>query len=790
LSTKKVATATAFLLTTATALALSSPQAGAEPASSAPQSAKDRGSTSDVITPGWKKRYDERVQSALKKKLKAGGQGSTVKLAKGQFADVAQTGKDRIFVVLAEFGDRQHAAVPSDPSAQRDEGPLHNEIPQPDRSQDNSTLWRSNYNTSYYENLYFNRMRDFYEDQSSGQYTFDGEITDWVKVPFNQARYGTNACGSIVCGNVDFLIRDAMSIWVDDRLSDGMTMPEIQEYLEEFDIQDRYDFDEDGDFREPDGYIDHFQIVHAGGDEADGDPVYGTDAIWSHRGNAGIHSNGAGPGPAIGGVDIGEGGASDTGAPDGGVQFPDNPTGIWVSDYTMQPENGGLSVFAHEYAHDLGLPDLYDTSGNTGGAENSTGFWTLMSQSRGTAPGDPGIGDQPMPMGAWDKFQMGWLDYEAVQAGHSETHRLRPNGQLTGKDPNGLVVMLPDKSVTFEYGAPCTGCGERFFHSGAGDNLDNDMTRAVEDGGALTAKVRYDIEEGWDYAFLEASDDGGETWTQIANSESYPGEDQGSFNGSGTGISGSTEGQWVDLTATVPPGTDTLRWRYLTDGATSGTGFQVDAITLDGENIGGAETLSEGWTLNGFENVSAEETKKFLNAYFVDNRQYVGRDKLLSHVYNFGFTNADKVEFFKYDPGALITYWDTSHTDNNVGDHPGEGELLPVDAHTQFTHAPDGSLLRPRTLSYDAAFSLAKSSKQTIHYLSKAVQLKSRPGVRTFNDRQQWWYNRDEHTVTTHPGRYQPGWYSVNVPDTGTTISVVKVDKKSKAMTVRVGRAR
>ena len=46
---------------------------------------------------------------------------------------------------------------------------------------------------------------------------------------------------------------------------------------------DRYDYDGDGDFNEPDGYIDHFQIVHAGGDQADGDPYQGEDAIWSHR---------------------------------------------------------------------------------------------------------------------------------------------------------------------------------------------------------------------------------------------------------------------------------------------------------------------------------------------------------------------------------------------------------------------------------------------------------------------------------------------------------------------------
>ena len=60
-------------------------------------------------------------------------------------------------------------------------------------------------------------------------------------------------------------------------------MPQITDYLKTFDVQDRYDVDGDGNFDEPDGFIDHFQIVHAGGDEAAGDPIYGTDAIWSHR---------------------------------------------------------------------------------------------------------------------------------------------------------------------------------------------------------------------------------------------------------------------------------------------------------------------------------------------------------------------------------------------------------------------------------------------------------------------------------------------------------------------------
>ena len=53
-----------------------------------------------------------------------------------------------------------------------------------------------------------------------------------------------------------------------------------------------------------------------------------------------------------------------------------------------------------------------------------------------------------------------------------------------------------------------------------------------------------------------------------------------------------------------------------------------------------------------------------------------------------------------------------------------------------------------------------------------------------------WWFDYDEHASGTeaHPGHYQPGWYSVDVPKTGTTIKVVKVNK-SGVMTVRVGRS-
>jgi immune inhibitor A len=247
----------------------------------------------------------------------------------------------------------------------------------------------------------------------------------------------------------------------------------------------------------------------------------------------------------------------------------------------------------------------------------------------------------------------------------------------------------------------------------------------------------------------------------------------------------------VDLTATVPDGTDAIRWRYVTDGAAVESGFQVDSITLGGELIGDGESEA-GWELDGFRLSTGDGMRPFLNAYVVENRQYVGRDKTLSHVYNAGFTGelADRVEFYKLKPGALISYWDSSHTDNNVGDHPGEGLVLPVDAHPELDHNPDGSLVRPRTMSWDATFGPGKAKGFPLHFLGDRFRIDGGPAVRTFDDTRPWWFGRDEHADTGHhEGRYQPGWYSVNVPETGTTIKIKKVDRK-KWMTVKVGTSR
>ena len=126
-------------------------------------------------------------------------------------------------------------------------------------------------------------MRNFYIEQSSNRYTVNGEVTDWVTVPYNEARYGSNYCGGIVCATTWRFVNDSADVWYANQVAAGKTPAQIDAYLAQFDVWDRYDIDGDGNFNEPDGYIDHFQAVHAGEGEETGGGAQGTDAIWSHR---------------------------------------------------------------------------------------------------------------------------------------------------------------------------------------------------------------------------------------------------------------------------------------------------------------------------------------------------------------------------------------------------------------------------------------------------------------------------------------------------------------------------
>ncbi|WP_053736726.1 immune inhibitor A domain-containing protein [Nocardia sp. NRRL S-836] len=659
------------------------------------------------------------------------------KQSKDQYVELKREKTDKIFVILAEFGNERHPdfpdrdTSPATPGPQRFDGPLRNQIPEPDRAVDNTTIWRPDFSRQYFQDLYFSRSQgansvaNFYDKQSSGRYTVDGLITDWVKVRYNEARYGRSngyPCADNICNNSRELIKDAVTQWVADRKAAGQTSEQITAALREYDVWDRYDYDFDGDFNEPDGYIDHFQIVHAGGDQADGDPWQGEDALWSHRGYAFKNYN-SGPGAnKLGGAPIGD-------------------TGLWVGDYTVQPENGGVSVFAHEFGHDLGLPDHYDTNGGS----NGVNWWSIMGQNRVSAPGEA-TGERPNEFSAWDKLQLGWLDYEIAVAGQERTFQLGPH-EYNSKKAQGLVVVLPDIAKSFDYGAPFE--GSRMWWSEKGNDLDHSMTAALDLRGkttaALSLKARYDVETDYDYLYVEASNEDG-SWTQLdgtANGVPFVRD-----SGNAPAISGSSAGQWVDVAVPLDAyaGKNTkLRLAYRTDGAFAPQGFFADAITVvaDGTPVltDGAETAGT-WTTRGFRTTEGKETKAFDQFYIASNRTYESYGQYnRTGPYRYGFPDKpDLVEHFPYQDGLLVSLWNTSYLDNNVSEHPGEGLILPIDANPAPLYNIEGQRWSPTIGGYDAPFSLQKSDSFTLHVNGKASYVRGQAAQPVFDDTRQFWF--------------------------------------------------
>jgi len=154
-------------------------------------------------------------------------------------------------------------------------------------------------------------------------------------------------------------------------------------------------FDNDGPDELPnsgddDGFVDFISFVQP---EVDG--ACGTTNIWAHR-------------FTIGGVS-GSSYVTKTAWAGHGGQF------IKVRDYTIQSGQGGsqactggqimpIGTIAHETGHAFGLPDLYDTSGNTEGI----GEFGIMGSGNYARPYSPAMYD------AWSLSELGWINLDTL----------------------------------------------------------------------------------------------------------------------------------------------------------------------------------------------------------------------------------------------------------------------------------------------------------------------------------------------------------------------------------------
>ena len=200
-------------------------------------------------------------------------------------------------------------------------------------------------------------VRDVFASNSYGTFVLESTVYPWITLSRNESYYAENNSG------------------LGERIFEGIR--EVLDAIQSDPYFDLSHFNADGD-----EYIDAITIIHSGyGAEFGGTDCRGakeTDRIWSHK-----YFMHTGPWTSADGM-------------------------VTVSNYNINPglwgvcgsEISRIGVIAHEAAHFLGLPDLYDPDGGEG-----IGSYCLMADSWGV----DGSQRYPPMMSPWSKMQLGWL---------------------------------------------------------------------------------------------------------------------------------------------------------------------------------------------------------------------------------------------------------------------------------------------------------------------------------------------------------------------------------------------
>lgn len=305
-------------------------------------------------------------------------------------------------------------------------------------------------------------MHDYFDEVSYGQFTLQATVAAgaWHTSTRTEGYYGGD-CNPGAClaggvndncnGCISELAREAI------RLADSAG----------FDFSP---YDQDAD-----GVVDHVVIVHAGRNQAE--LAGGPNDIWSHNGTI----------PATGEI----------------------VDGVAVKNYVMVSEWDAMNVYAHEFAHDLGAPDLYDRNFDS----EPVGDWCLMASNTGNdrpphlcgflkidLDGDLDNGTvgwaTPQVLGASGVYTLSRLDQNATGSvlmtnpafSHAErfvVENRQRGGYYDGSVPeSGLIFThldmdMPDGAGRFNDGTPANS-----YH---GAWIERPLNRASADSAAYSA---------------------------------------------------------------------------------------------------------------------------------------------------------------------------------------------------------------------------------------------------------------------------------------------------------------
>lgn len=239
--------------------------------------------------------------------------------------------------------------------------------------------WPSTYATNDFDSLLNGNgfktgesFSSFFYKSSNGQLTIQVDVFGWYTASNNYLYYADSSNNS--SSKAAELVRDA----VDAAEIAGVDFSQYDNDL--------------------DGAVDGIMAVHSGPGAEEGSQL---QYVWSHRWGL-AYAN-----------------------PSQSVTYD----GKYINDYIINPETRtnwlgsrmvGVGVFCHEFGHNLGLPDLYDTDGSNGESEG-LGNWALMS-------GAAWLGDEDFPGNfcAWSKIELGWEAATLINTSNPSSYILNP----------------------------------------------------------------------------------------------------------------------------------------------------------------------------------------------------------------------------------------------------------------------------------------------------------------------------------------------------------------------------
>jgi len=511
-------------------------------------------------------------------------------------------------------------------------------------SRTDTPMYYADYSVAHYRNLMYSTSGyagpngqnlqsgyQYYQAESGASLFYTGDVFGWVRANNNADYYGGHGPDDNKDQRAEELIIEAVEKAI-------AANPAID--LAEYDIEDQYDVDLDGNRNEPDGVIDHVNVFHSSiGEEAGGGRL-SANAIWSHR-------------YFVGNLPVTLAGSS-----------------YKIYGYTIQPIDAGAGVVVHEFGHDLGLADEYDTATEPSTAGSPVGMWSVMSGGSwaGAVAGTEPTGFSPLGRDLFQQWYGGnWINQTVVDLATLQTE-VRGIDLVDAISHNSTInqirIELPAPVLPFS--APYAGLFQ--FHSGQGHLLNNRLsfpvTVANADDAAFELYAKWKIELDYDYARV------------LVNGTAIPGTSTiNTLNPQQPGIqyylTGNSGANWQLLSfslAAYNGQTVTISIEYVTDPAAGDFGLVVDdlRVTGGGTTAFSADAESAGQTtLAGFSRVGSTLTG-LQPSYYVQLRSHRGLDLGLQRE--------------SYQPGMLLWFADPNYLDNNVGEHPGHGFLGVVDA--------------------------------------------------------------------------------------------------------------